>query len=178
MLSGTGEKDRLNRKLCFRILSDLRVNRSLRARWGERFQFRSSQYARYMEARHDLGKFITELAVAERGAVLSSGRELLGPRYPVQKIALCGGTATSKWVRVTGKPDQRLETDRRIDNVGRLTPGAGIESSTRMGSDQTAAEALQEAETEVGVAVKVGRGTGLPAVQRSTDTAVDLGLTA
>jgi hypothetical protein len=40
-----------------------------------------------MEARHDLGKFITELPVAERGAVLSSGRELLAPRYPVQKIA-------------------------------------------------------------------------------------------
>jgi hypothetical protein len=47
-----------------------------------------------------------------------------------------------------------------------------------MGSDQTAAEALQEAETEVGVAVKVDQGTGLPAVHRSTDTAVDLGLTA
>jgi hypothetical protein len=47
-----------------------------------------------------------------------------------------------------------------------------------MGSDLTAAEALQEAETEVGVAVKVGPGTGLPAVHRSTDTAADLGLTA
>jgi hypothetical protein len=32
--------------------------------------------------------------------------------------------------------------------VGRLTPWAWIESSTAMGSDQTAAEALQEAETE------------------------------
>jgi hypothetical protein len=39
-----------------------------------------------------------------------------------------------------------------------------------MGSDQAAAEALQEAETEVGVAVKV--------VHRAADTAVDLGLTA
>ena len=87
MLSGTGERDCPNRKDCFQILSDLRVNRSLRARWGERFRFRSSQYARYMEARHDLGKFITELPVAERGAVLSSGRELLAPRYPVWKIA-------------------------------------------------------------------------------------------
>jgi hypothetical protein len=47
------------------------------------------------------------------------------------------------------------ETDRRIDNVGLLTLGAGIESPTRTGSDQTAAEALQEAETEVGTAVKV-----------------------
>jgi hypothetical protein len=92
MLSGTGERDRLNRKPCFQILSDFSVNRSLRPRWGERFRFPSSQYARYMEARHDLGKFITELAVAERGAVLSSGRALLGPRYPVQKIAQGGGT--------------------------------------------------------------------------------------
>ena len=158
MLSGTGERDRLNRKLCFQILSGLCVNRSLQARWGERFRFRSSQYARYMEARHDLGKFITELTVAERGAVLSSGRELLGPRRQVPGVAQGGGTATPRWVWVTGKPDHWLETDRRIDNVGRLTPGAGIESSTRMGSDQTAAEALQEAETEVGVAAKVGRG--------------------
>jgi hypothetical protein len=31
----------------------------------------------------------------------------------------------------------------------------GIESSTRMGSDQMAAEALQEAETEVGVAERL-----------------------
>ena len=76
------------------------------------------------------------------------------------------------------KSDQWPETDPRIDNVGRLTPGAGIESSTRMGSDQTAAEALQEAEAEVGVAVKVDRGSGLPAVLRSTETAIAVGLTA
>jgi len=55
-------------------------------------------------------------------------------------------------VRVTLESVRQLETDRRIDNVGRLTPGAGIET----GSDQTAAEALQEAETEVGTAVKAG----------------------
>lgn len=160
MLCGTGERDRPSRKLCFQILSDFRVNRALPARWGERFRFSSSQYARYMEARHDLGKFITELAVAERGAVLSSGRELPGPRYPVRKIAHSGGTRTARQGGSHRKPDQWLETDRRIDNVGRLTPGAGIESSTRIGSDQTAAEALQEAETEVGVAVKVGQGAG------------------
>jgi hypothetical protein len=35
-----------------------------------------------MEARHDLRKFITELPVAERGAVLSSGRELPAPPRP------------------------------------------------------------------------------------------------
>ena len=41
--------------------------------------------------------------------------------------------------------------------MGLLTLGAGIESPTRTGSDQTAAEALQEAETEVGVAVMIDR---------------------
>jgi hypothetical protein len=58
----------------------------------------------------------------------------------------------ARLVRILPKSDQRLETDRRIDNVGQLTLGAGIESPTRTGSDQTAAEALQEAETEVGTA--------------------------
>jgi hypothetical protein len=45
----------------------------------------------------------------------------------------------------------------KVGNVGRLTPGAGIESSTAMGSDLWAAEALQEAETEVGVGVMIDR---------------------
>jgi hypothetical protein len=40
-----------------------------------------------MEAGHDLGKFITELPVAERGAVLSSGRELRVPDRPVEDRA-------------------------------------------------------------------------------------------
>ena len=80
-----------------------------------------------MEAHHDLRKFITELFVAQGCAVLSSGRE----------ADRCGDPA--------GVPGQHWEI------VGRLTPWAGIESSTAMGSDQTAAEALQEAETEVGV---------------------------
>ena len=56
--------------------------------------------------------------------------------------------ATARQVRASWKPDQEPEKDRRIKNVGRLTPGAGIETSTQMGSDQTSAEALQEAETE------------------------------
>jgi hypothetical protein len=62
--------------------------------------------------------------------------------------------------------------------VGLLTLGAGIESPTRTGSDQTAAEALQEAETGVGTAMKVVREFGLPAVPRSTDKVIDIGLTA
>ena len=105
-----------------------------------------------MEARHDLRKFITELPVAERGAVLSSGREVLVPGRPGRGIAQRGGMTTARLVRTLPKTDQRPETDRRIDNVGHLTLGAGIESPTRTGSDQTAAEALQEAETGVGTA--------------------------
>jgi hypothetical protein len=50
-----------------------------------------------MEARHDLRKFITELPVAERGAVLSSGRVLLVPGRPDQKIAQRGEMATARW---------------------------------------------------------------------------------
>jgi len=42
--------------------------------------------------------------------------------------------------------------DRRIDNVKRLTFRVGVESLTKLDSDLTAAEALQEAETEVGLA--------------------------
>ena len=65
----------------------------------------------------------------------------------------------------------------------RLTPGWGIESFAELGSDQTAAEALQEAETEVGLGVMVVSGangsvraTG-PAC-RTTDPVIDVGLTA
>jgi hypothetical protein len=43
-----------------------------------------------MEARHDLRKFITELPVAQRGPVLSSGRELLVPDRRGRKIAQRG----------------------------------------------------------------------------------------
>jgi hypothetical protein len=117
-----------------------------------------------VEARHDLRKFITELPVAERGAVLSSGREVLVPSRLGREIAQRGGMATARLVRTLPKTDQRPETYRRIDNVGHLTLGAGIESATRTGSDQTAAEALQEAETVVGTRVKVVRGFGLSAL--------------
>ena len=51
-----------------------------------------------------------------------------------------------------------------------------------MGSDQVAAEALQEAETEVGVDGEVDRMSGAVRSsgprQRLTDTAIDVGLTA
>ena len=130
-----------------------------------------------MEAHHDLRKFITELTVAQRCVVLSSGREVdcdVDPRrVTVQYTA----------VPATGWALDGHRTDREIDNVGRLTPGAGIESSTAMNSDQTAAEALQEAETEVGVAVMVDRGAdaavrGAGQTYRSAYRSTDLGLTA
>jgi len=87
-----------------------------------------------MEVHHDLRKFITELSIAQRCVVLSSGRDA---EHGV------GSARVTVWYR---------------KNVGRLTPWAGIESSTANSSDQTAAEALQEAETEVGVRVMVDRG--------------------
>ncbi|BBH65550.1 hypothetical protein ACTI_22350 [Actinoplanes sp. OR16] len=59
--------------------------------------------------------------------------------------------------------------------MARLTPETGIESSTRMGSDQMAAQALQEAETEVGVA---GFGGRERESSLSTEKAIDVGLTA
>jgi hypothetical protein len=76
-----------------------------------------------MEARHDLGKFITELAVAERGAVLSSGRELQAPRYPVRKIAQGGETTTTSPLVVVpvvrrghGSPENRISGSNRSTN--------------------------------------------------------------
>ncbi len=68
------------------------------------------------------------------------------------------------------------KADRQIDSVGRLTPGAGIEISTQMGSDQKAAEALQEAETEVGVAVKVDRSVRPAELLRALDPGTTLAL--
>ena len=96
----------------------------------------------------------------------------------VRKIAQRGEMTTARLVRTSLNTDPRPGTDRRIDNVGLLTLGAGIESPTRTGSDQTAAEALQEAETEVGTRVKVVREFGLSALPRSTNKVIDIGLLA
>jgi len=71
-------------------------------------------------------------------------------------IAQCGVMQSMRSV-AGHRPRSVIRNNRRIDNVARLTPETGIESSTRMGSDQMAAEALQEAETEVGVAAPVDR---------------------
>jgi len=98
-----------------------------------------------MEVDHDLRKFITETFVAQRRGMLSSGREASG------SVRSPHGTVQRRTVSATRRTRAGAEVELRIDNVGRLTPGAGIESSTAMGSDLWAAEALQEAETEVGV---------------------------
>jgi hypothetical protein len=98
-----------------------------------------------MEAHHDLRISITGIAVAQRGAMLSSGREA--------STGMGRGLLTLRHESIGSNRLVRAgaTVDRRITDVGRLTPGAGIESSTEMGSDLTAAEALQEAETEVGI---------------------------
>src|SRR5690242_14699320 len=73
-----------------------------------------------MEARHDLGKFITELPVAERGAVLSSGRDVLVPGRPGREIAQRGGTATARLVRILPKrisDPKRIRDPKRIDEL-------------------------------------------------------------
>jgi hypothetical protein len=104
-----------------------------------------------MEAHHDLRKFITESAVAQRCGVLSSGRDassVVDPvRVTVQPMAVPAVTIAPSGVGADGLSI----------NVGQLTLGAGIDSSTAMGSDLWAAEALQEAETEVGVGVMIDR---------------------
>jgi hypothetical protein len=105
-----------------------------------------------MEAHHDLRKSFTGFAVAQRCAVLSSGRDADGA------VGSIGVTA-----------QRRQGTAQHEQIVGRLTPRAGIESSMAPGSDQTAAEALQETETEVGIAghslIGVRSGTARAAVR-------------
>jgi len=130
-----------------------------------------------MEADHDLRKFITELPVAQRGVVLSSGREVdcdLDPsRVTVQYTT----------VPTTGRVSDGCRVDRGIRNVGRLTPETGIEGSTTMSSDQTAAEALQEAGTELGawewsIGVRTLPLRSAGQTYRSAYRSTDLGLTA
>ena len=130
-----------------------------------------------MEAHHDLRKFITELPIAERCVVLSSGREGDCDRDP-RRVTVQDKAVSDDRAGV-GQPSNGS----RIDNVGRLTPGAGIESPMTLTSDLTAAQALQEAETEVGVAEwSIGVRTlpvrGAGQTYRSAYRSTDLGLTA
>ena len=130
-----------------------------------------------MEAHHDLRKFITELPVAQRCAVLSSGREA------DCDVALRRVTVQDTAVPVTGRVPGGRRTDRDMEMWDGSLRGRGSKSSTALDSDQTAAEALQEAETEVGVAGMVDRDAGA-AVGRAEQTyrsayrAIDFGLTA
>jgi hypothetical protein len=130
-----------------------------------------------MEAHHDLRKFITESVVAQRRGVLSSGREA-SATAGLARVTVQGGAVRSARCAPSG-----AGADRVFINVVPLTLGAGIESSTAMGSDLWAAEALQEAETEVGVTVMVDRGADAAVraagqTYRSADPSTDLGLTA
>jgi hypothetical protein len=95
-----------------------------------------------MEVDLDLRKFITETFVAQRCGMLSSGREASGVLRTLHAIVQRNTGPAAGWTPGS------TEAERQIHNVGRLTPGAGIGSSTAMGSDLWAAEALQEAETE------------------------------
>jgi hypothetical protein len=74
-----------------------------------------------MEARYDLRKFITELPVAQRCHVLSSGREASLATDPA------GATVQGRTVLVAGPTPTGVDPDREFANVGRLTLGAGIE---------------------------------------------------
>jgi hypothetical protein len=58
---------------------------------------------------------------------------------------------TARWVRTLPKRISDVKPGSEWQ-CGAPHSGGGIEGSTEMDSDQTAAEALQEAETEVGTA--------------------------
>ena len=144
---------------------------------AERSSFGTASTLDVMEDHHDLRKFITELPIAQRCVVLSSGREVDCEVDPRRVTVQCTAVPT------TGRASGRSPDGSRIDNVGWLTPGAGIESSAKLTSDLTATEALQEAETEVGVAEWVDRGAGVAVrgagqTHRSAYRSTDLGLTA
>ncbi|WP_198029271.1 hypothetical protein [Actinoplanes sp. N902-109] len=110
-----------------------------------------------MEVDHDLRKFITELPVAQRCAVLSSGREADRDDVP-HRVTVRGRNAL-----VAGRAPARRRTDRDIEMWGGSLRGRGSSSSTELGSDQTAPEALQEAETEVGATGMVDREANVAA---------------
>jgi hypothetical protein len=116
---------------------------------AERSGFLSASTLDVMEGHRDLRKFTTGTVVAERCGVLSSGREARGDINRRRVRAQHPVVRTGQWGRAVRC--SAAATDRRIDNVKRLTPWWGIESLTTLDSDQKAAEALQEAETEVGL---------------------------
>ncbi len=106
--------------------------------------FLSASTLDVMEGRCDLRKLTTGTVVAERRDVLSSGREARGDIDRRGRTTQPPVVRTTQWGRVVRC--NAAGTDRRIDTVKHLTRGWGIESFATLGSDQTAAEALQEAE--------------------------------
>ena len=130
-----------------------------------------------MEVHRDLRKLMSAGVVAQRRGALSSGRDARGVEHH-HRVSAQRPEVGTRWQSRTA-----VGTDREIDNVKRLTLGVGIESLMRLGSDQTAAEALQVAETEVGVAEwSIGVRTlpvrGAGQTYRSAYRSTDLGLTA
>ena len=153
------------------------VNRSFPARRGGRTGFQATSTLDVMEVDLDLRKLVSETLVAQRRGLISSRREGRGV------IRLLHATVQRTTVSSASGASITRTGNKRINNVGRLTPGAGIERSTRMGSDLWAAEALQVTETEVGVGVMVDRGAdaAVRVAGGRTDRAnpsLDLGLTA
>jgi hypothetical protein len=130
-----------------------------------------------MEVHRDLRKFMGAGAVAQSRGVLSSGRDARGVAHHHRV------TTQRPEVETAWQCRSAVATDREIDTVKRLTPGVGIESLMRLSSDQTAAEALQVAGTEVGVRRMVDRGANAAVraagrTYRSAETVIDVGLTA
>jgi hypothetical protein len=134
-----------------------------------------------MEECRDLQKSSTVTVVAQRCDALSAGRETRGDNGRRRLRTQQPAVRTARWGRVVRH--SATVTDRRIDDVKRLTRGWGIESFAEFNSDQTAAEALQEAETEVGFGVRVvigakGAVRAPGSSYRTTHPVIDVGLTA
>jgi hypothetical protein len=80
-----------------------------------------------MDARHDLGKFITELTVAQRGGVLSSGRDARSDLLIAQRGVMMStrSVPSHRWI---GEPKQSMnrqcglahsrDGDRELDTDG------------------------------------------------------------
>jgi hypothetical protein len=104
-----------------------------------------------MEVDRDLRKFITETPGAQRRGMLSSGREASRAADPART------TLQHRTVPAPGGTPADRGVDGGNPQCGASHSGGGIESATAMGSDLWAAEALQGAETEVGVGVMIDR---------------------
>lgn len=125
------------------------ANSSFPPRQGEGSVFVPASTLDVMEVDPDLRKFITETAVAQRRGMLSSGREASRVADPARTtlqhgtVPAAGGTRPTGGV-VGGNPQ-----------CGASHSGGGDRDLYGDGQRPMAAEALQEAETEVGVGVMI-----------------------